>query len=98
MLFTPADSMEWVIEAEETRARTTIMNNMRVLAGKCGRFKLVDHTLDVYGEAYGVATDSSVVAALQALKTSGDLIIYQNASRLRERVVGRGPNLQLAPR
>lgn len=98
MLFTPADNMEWVIEAEEDRAKKTIMKNLRTLAGERGRFKLVDHTLDVYGEAYGVATDSSVAAALQALKTSGDLIVYQNASRLRERVVGRGPNLQLAPR
>ena len=33
MLFTPAEDMEWVIEAEEIRARTTIMKNMRVLAG-----------------------------------------------------------------
>jgi hypothetical protein len=90
--------MEWVIEAEEDRAKKTIMKNMRTLAGERGRFKLVDHALDIYGEAYGVATDSSVAAALQALKTSGDLIVYQNALRLRERVVGRGPNLQLAPR
>jgi len=98
MLFTPADGMEWVIEAEEERAKTAIMRNMRILAGKRSRFKLVDHALDVYGEAYGVATDSSVGAALHALKTKGDLVVYQNASRLRERVVGRGPNLRLTPR
>jgi hypothetical protein len=90
--------MEWVIEAEEERAKTAIMRNMRILAGKRSRFKLVDHALDVYGEAYGVATDSSVGAALHALKTKGDLVVYQNASRLRERVVGRGPNLRLTPR
>ena len=98
MLFTPLDGMEWIIEAEEDRAKKTIMKNMRILAGRRGRFKLVDHALDVYGEAYGLATDSSVAAALHALKTSGELVVHQNASRLRERVVGRGPNLQLAPR
>jgi three-Cys-motif partner protein len=94
MLFTTADSMEWVIEAEEDRAKTTVMKNMRVLAGRLNRFKLVEYALDVYGEAYGMATDSSVAAALQTLKTGGDLVVHQNASRLRERVVGRGPNLQ----
>ncbi len=98
MLFTPLDGMEWIIEAEEDRAKKTIMKNMRILAGKRSRFKLVDHALDVYGEAYGLATDSSVAAALHALKTSGELVVHQNASRLRERVVGRGPNLQVAPR
>jgi three-Cys-motif partner protein len=98
MLFTTADSMEWVIEAEEDRAKTTVMKNMRVLAERLSRFKLVEYALDVYGEAYGMATDSSVAAALQTLKTSGDLVVHQNASRLRERVVGRGPNLQLTQR
>lgn len=95
MLFTPADDMEWLIEGEGDRAKTTVMKNLRVLAGRLNRFKLVDHALGVYGEAYGVATDSSVATALQALKTSGELVVYQNASRLRDRVVGRGPNLRL---
>ena len=98
MLFTPADSMEWLIEAEEDRAKTTVMKNLRVLIDSRNRFKLVDHALDVFGDAFGVATDSSVAAAVQALKTRGDLVVLQNASRLRERVVERGPNLQPTPR
>jgi three-Cys-motif partner protein len=95
-LWTSSENMEWLIEAEEGRAKTAIMKNLRVLAGSHNRFKLVDQALGVYGEVYGVATDSSVAAALQALKASGELIVYQNASRPRERVVGRGPNLRLA--
>jgi hypothetical protein len=98
MLFTPADDMQWLIETEEVRAKSAIMKNLRVLAGRHRLFKLVEHALDVYGDEYGVATDSSVAAALQALKASGDLVVYQNASRLRDRVVGPGPNLQLNPR
>jgi three-Cys-motif partner protein len=98
MLFTPADDMEWLIEAEEARARATIMTNLRLLAGRRDRFKLVEHALDIYGDQYGVATDSSVAAAVQALKASGDLVVHHDASRLRERVVGRGPNLQLKRR
>jgi three-Cys-motif partner protein len=94
MLFTPADDMGWLIEAEETRAERAIIQNLRVLAGRLNRFKLVEHALDIYGEEYGVATDSCISAALKTLKGSGDLIVYQNASRLRDRVVGPGPNLQ----
>jgi three-Cys-motif partner protein len=94
MLFTPADDMEWLIEAEQDRAKTRVMRNLRVLAGRLNRFKLVDQALGVYGDVYGVATDSSVTAALQTLKASGELVVYQNASRLRDRVVGRGPNLR----
>ena len=97
MLFTPADDMEWVIEAEEEQAKATVMKNMRALAARLSRFKLVDHALEIYGEAYGVATDSSVAAALQMLKASGHLVVYQNASRLRDRVVGPGPNLRPTP-
>lgn len=98
MLFTPADDMEWLIEAEEARAKTAIMANLRALAGQRNRFKLVDHALEVYGQEYGVATDSSVAAALHSLKASGDLVVHHNAARLRDRVVGRGPNLQLTRR
>jgi three-Cys-motif partner protein len=94
MLFTPADDMAWLIEAEQDRAKTIVMRNLRVLAGRLNRFKLVDQALAVYDEVYGMATDSSVTAALQALKTSGELVVYQNASRLRDRAVGRGPNLR----
>jgi three-Cys-motif partner protein len=95
MLFTPADDMEWLIEAESARATTAIMKNFCALAARRSRFKLVDHTLDIYGEQYGVATDACVAAALHTLKTRGDLVIQQNATRLRERVVGQGPNLRL---
>jgi len=94
VLFTSTENMEWLIEAEEERAIATVANNLRVLAGKLNRFKLVEHALEVYGDAYGLATDSSVSDALQTLKRSGEIIVHQNASRLRERVVGRGPNLR----
>jgi three-Cys-motif partner protein len=92
MLFTMADHMTEIIDREEERAKLAVMNNLRRLAEAPGRFKLVDHAREVFGDAYGVATDAAVTAALQALKTAGELVVYQNASRLRDRVVGRGPN------
>jgi three-Cys-motif partner protein len=94
VLFTSTENMEWLIEAEVKRAQVAVASNLRVLAGRLNRFKLVEHALDVYGGAYGLATDSSVSGALQALKRSGEIIVHQNASRLRERVVGPGPNLR----
>jgi three-Cys-motif partner protein len=93
MLFTPADDMERIIEAEEVRSKSVIMKNLRSLAASHSRVKLVEHAEQVYGEAFGLATESSVTAAMQALRKDGSLVVHQNASRLRERVVGRGPNL-----
>src|ERR1022692_1655244 len=89
MLFTPADDMEWLIENEKERAAAIVLANLRGLAARQASFKLVDRTLEVYGEAYGVATESAVIKAVQAMKASGEIAVHQNASRLRDRVVGR---------
>lgn len=89
VLFTIADNMEWLMESERNTAIAMVTANLRNLARRLVAFRLVEHTADVYGEAYGVATESVVTKAVQDLKSRGELIILQNASKLRDRVVGR---------
>ncbi|MHB1595848.1 MAG: three-Cys-motif partner protein TcmP [Streptosporangiaceae bacterium] len=89
MLFTPADDMEWLIDSEAERATQTVAANLRGLIARNGRVRLVDHALGVFGDAYGVATDSAVAAAVNRLVAAGELAIYTKAKQVRDRVVGR---------
>ena len=90
MLFTPADDMEWLIESEAQRATGMVVCNLRNLMSRRDvPVKLVDHALEVFGGAYGVATESTVTAAISQLVARGELTVYQKAKQLRDRVVGR---------
>ena len=89
MLFTPADDMAWLIEGEGERATEMVVANLRGLIGRTGRVKLVDRALEVFGDAYGVATESTVTAALSRLVAAGELVVYSKPKQLRDRVVGR---------
>ena len=74
--------------SEKTRATGHHQANLRGLVHSVGRFQAGRPRPGLYGEAYGVATDATVTAAVQALKTSGELVVRPERSRLRERVVG----------
>jgi three-Cys-motif partner protein len=90
MLFTPADEMEWQIDGEAKRADATITVNLRGLLDRLGRpFKLVDHALDVFGSAYGIATDSTVSTVIERLASAGELAVLNKAKQTRDRVVRR---------
>lgn len=89
MLFTPADDMEWLIVSEAERAKQTVAGNLRGLIARNDRVRLVDHALEVFGDAYGVATDSTVTAAVSRLVAAGELVVSTKAKQVRDRVVKR---------
>jgi three-Cys-motif partner protein len=86
-LWSSSDSMQWLIDREKTRAQEAVQANLRQLVQSVGVFKLVDRTLAVFGQVYGVATESTVAAAVRALSASGELIVQQPGKRLREAVI-----------
>ncbi|MBG0830034.1 three-Cys-motif partner protein TcmP [Planomonospora sp. ID67723] len=96
MLFTPADDMEWLIEREWNKAIEIVKGNIRNLlrARKGQPFKLVQEAKAVFGSSYGFATESVVVAALQALVASREAVIVDPGKRLRERVIGAASPLR----
>jgi three-Cys-motif partner protein len=87
-LLSSSDIMEWLIGQEKASAQQTVQANLRQLAGSVGAFKLVEHAAAVFGEAYGVATEAAVAAAVRALSARGELAVHRHGQRLREAVVG----------
>lgn len=87
-LWSSSDSMQWLIDREKTRAEEAIRENLRRLVRSVGPFKLVDRAPEVFEQVYGVATEATVAAAIQALSARGELAIQQPGRRLREAVVG----------
>jgi hypothetical protein len=80
--------MQWLIDSEKERAQRIIEANLRSLMGGVGTFRLVDRTPAVFGDAYGIATESTVTAAIRTLKAGGELLIRQAGKRVREHIVG----------
>jgi hypothetical protein len=59
------------IQAESESVEQTLKNNVRALALRGTRLKLVDHTEAVLGDTYGVADDHHVRKAMRALQKDG---------------------------
>lgn len=88
-LITATDLIAQQIDAERDRAARIVTANLRELAGRQLAFKPVEHARAVFGEAYGVATESVVGKAIAGLVSGGELVAYGNAKRFRDRYVGR---------
>jgi three-Cys-motif partner protein len=82
-----SDNMQQLIDSEKARAQKIIEANLRDLV-RTGSFKLVDHARQVFGDAYGIATDTVVSAAVRSLEASRQLATVQRSSRIRDRIVG----------
>jgi len=82
-----SEDMQQLIDSERARAQKIIETNLRNLV-RPGPFKLVDQARQVFGDAYGVATDSTVSAAVRALEAGRQLVTVQPSSRIRDRMIG----------
>jgi three-Cys-motif partner protein len=84
-----SDDMQYLIDKEQSRAQKIVEENLRNLARPgVHPFKLVNRASTVFGDAYGIAIDATIFAAVRALEESGELATVQPASRIRDRVVG----------
>ena len=82
-----SEDMRQLIDGEKARAQEIIEANLLSLV-RPGPFKLVDQARQVFGDAYGVATDSVVATAVRALEASRQLVTIRPSSRIRDRVIG----------
>jgi len=83
-----SDDMQYLIHTEKSRAQKIVEDNLRNLAQPgIQPFKLVNHASAVFGDAYGIATDATVFAAVLALEQSGKLVTVQKGNRIRDRIV-----------
>lgn len=95
-----SDDMRQLIADERGRAQKIVEANLVKLArpGQAS-FKLVSQARKVFGDAYGIATDPVVSAAVRGLVKRGELTVPGFASRIRNQVIGPadaapGQNLQ----
>jgi three-Cys-motif partner protein len=83
------DDMQYLVDNEKLRAQEIIEANLRGLVHSGpARLRLVDNTSIVFGKAYGIATDATVLAAVRALEGRRELALLEAPRRLREWVVG----------
>src|SRR5947209_8830303 len=74
-LFSFTDTVDQQIDGEQRSAQEVIAQNLRVLVARQPQIRLVDDPWAVFGDRYGIATDSTARKALRALEKSGELVV-----------------------
>ncbi|MDG4821782.1 three-Cys-motif partner protein TcmP [Asanoa sp. WMMD1127] len=86
-LFSFADTVDQQIESEQRAAEQAVVRNLRAMLVSVGPIRLVDHVWAVYGDRYGVASESTVRKALRTLERAGELEVVGKAQQLRDFIV-----------
>ena len=81
MLF---NTVEAQIQGEQERSVAQIKQNMLDLVARRGRVKLVEHTLQIFGSAYGVAPEKFVRQAARALQKAGSVQLDAKPKQVRD--------------
>ncbi|WP_433474929.1 three-Cys-motif partner protein TcmP [Spirillospora sp. CA-142024] len=79
--------MEERIEQEAKRALDHAIVNLRRQLAAGRAFQLVHRPRELFGKAYGVATEATIIQAMRALHDAGELEILSNGARPRNTVV-----------
>jgi hypothetical protein len=87
VLFTVSETIDWRIDAEQSAAQEAVGQNLRGLVAARGQVRLVDDPWPVFGDRYGVATESTVRKALRALQRNGEITVVGNAKQLRDFII-----------
>ncbi|HET8681339.1 MAG TPA: hypothetical protein VFM54_05640 [Micromonosporaceae bacterium] len=91
-LFSFDDTVDQQVSNEQRAAQEVVAANLRVLVAAGQRVRLVDDPWSVFGDCYGVATESTVRKALRSLERTGELTVVGRAKQLREMIImGPGP-------
>jgi three-Cys-motif partner protein len=86
---TKEDDMQYLVDNERNRAQAIIEENLRSLTRPGLRpVRLVDYAKQVFGDAYGIATDATVSAAVRALQSRRELAVHSAPRQIRQYVVG----------
>lgn len=88
-LFPVAETFDTIAQAQEEEASRVVATNLDRLLAEHGSFKVVTRTVEIFGSAYGSATETTVERCLAALRDSGRLQVLVDNKRWRNRVIGR---------
>ncbi len=90
-MFSFTETVEHQIEAEQTSAQERIVRNLRRLLITKKTVKCVNEPWAIFGDQYGVATESTVRKAVHALESAGELVVTVKSKQLRDMVILRPP-------
>ncbi|WP_161602652.1 three-Cys-motif partner protein TcmP [Thermomonospora catenispora] len=88
VLFPLEEAFKSIIRNQERQAQKIVTENIKRLLQELGSFKVVTKTAEIFGDAYGTATESTVYRVLRELKKNNELAVIKDAPRLREQVIG----------
>jgi three-Cys-motif partner protein len=86
-LFSFAESVDTQIGDEQRAAQEAVARNLRALVAANQQVRLVDDPWSVFGDCYGVATESTVRKALRAMEAAGTVNVIGKARQLRDTVI-----------
>jgi hypothetical protein len=86
-LFTFATAVEGHIALEQHRAEEAVSKNVAALLAKQPLAHLVNQPGEIFGESYGIATESTVRQALIRLEQQGKIRVAQRRKQLRDWVI-----------
>lgn len=88
-LFSFADSVGLHIESEQTAAQDRVASNLQSIVAAGRQLRLVDDPWSVFGDQFGVATESTVRKAVRALQKAGRLRLVESKKQLRDWVIAQ---------
>ncbi|HET8662037.1 MAG TPA: three-Cys-motif partner protein TcmP [Micromonosporaceae bacterium] len=86
-LFSFDDTVDQQIGSEQSAAQGVVAANLRALVAAGQQVRLVDNPWSVFGDCYGIATDSTVRKALRSLEHSGELTVVRKAKQVRDMTI-----------
>jgi three-Cys-motif partner protein len=86
-LFSFGDTVDQLIDSEQRAAQVSLAANLRALAAGKQRVRLVDDPWSVFGDRYGIATESTVRKALRDLERAGEITVVGKANQLRDMTI-----------
>jgi three-Cys-motif partner protein len=86
-LFSYGESVDHHIDSEQIRVQEDVAGNLLRLLAVKRRVKLVDEPWAVFGDRYGVATESTVRKAVRGLHRSGQLVVVDSPRHLRDMTI-----------
>jgi len=86
-LFSFADSVGLHIESEQAAAQDRVMSNVQAIVAAGRQLRLVDDPWSVFGDQFGVATESTVRKAVRGLQKAGRLRLVESKKQLRDCVI-----------
>jgi len=88
-LFSFGDTVDQQIDSEQHAAQAVVATNLRALVAGKRQVRLVADPWSVFGDRYGIATESTVRKAMRGLEQAGEITVVGKARQLRDMTIAQ---------